>query len=69
MKWWQMALIVSLVWIGLCIGSAYLFFPAGSSPEQDSKLSEMLGEACGAGLVAVWVIVAWVYGKIGTKKT
>jgi hypothetical protein len=68
MKWWIMALIISVVWIGLCLGGAYFLFPSNTTPEQDSKLSEILGEVCGAGLVGIWAVIAWKFGKLGPKK-
>ena len=68
MKWWVTALIVSSIWIGLCFGGAFAFFPANTTPEQDSKLSELLGEIIGGGLAGVWLVTAWAYGKIGKKK-
>jgi hypothetical protein len=67
-KWWIKALIASVVWIALCLGGAYIFFPTQTTPEQDARLSELLGEICGAGLVGVWLVVAWISGKIGKSK-
>ena len=57
MKWWQIALIVSVFWVVLCAGGGVLFFPSGLTPEQDSKLSEIVGEGLGVGLVFIWAIV------------
>jgi hypothetical protein len=68
MKWWITALIVSALWIALCFGGAFAIFPADTTPEQDVKLSEILGEVIGGGLAGVWLIVAWACGKIGPKK-
>ena len=67
MKWWIKALIFSAIWIVLCIGGAYVFFPANTTPAQDAKLSELLGEICGGGIGAVWVIMAFVSGMFGRK--
>jgi len=57
MKWWQIASIVSALWIILCLGGGYLFYPIQLTPQQDAKLSEVLGEVFGAGLVFIWAIV------------
>jgi len=68
MKWWIKALIASGLWIGLCVGGAYVIFPANTTPAEDARLSELLGEVCGGGLVGVWLLVAWMSGKIGKNK-
>ena len=65
MKWWIKALMASAAWIALCVGSAYFIFPPQTTPEQDARLSEILGEVCGGGLVGVWLLVAWINGKLG----
>lgn len=63
MKWWVKAFIASAVWIGLCFAGAHFIFPANTTPEQDAKLSEILGEVTGAGLVGIWVIVFLLAGR------
>jgi hypothetical protein len=62
MKWWVKGIIASVVWIGLCIGYAFLFFPAQTTPEQDAHLSELLGEVLGGGMVLVWVAIFLAWG-------
>ena len=63
MKWWMIALIVSGIWIVLCIGAAMLFTPGQTNPQLDAKLSEIFGEVMGAGVVFIWAIVfaRWKY--------
>jgi len=63
MKWWVIALIGTVVWVGLCLGYACLFFPAQTTPQEDARLSELLGEVCGAGSVGVWVLIFLLFGK------
>lgn len=69
MKWWLKALVACVLWVPLCIGGAYLFFPANTTPAQDARLSEILGEFCGAGLVFIWVIATLFHsaGKLRAK--
>lgn len=62
MKWWIKGIVASVVWIGLCFGYAFLFFPAQTTPEQDARLSELLGTACGGGLVFVWTAIFLIWG-------
>ena len=69
MKWYIKALIASVAWIGLCVGGAYALFPTQTTPEQDARLSELLGEVCGGGLVGVWLVTAWASGKIGKNRS
>lgn len=59
MKWWVTALIVTVVWIALCIGGAYVLFP-NTTPEQDVKISEAVGEICGFGFVVIWVVASLI---------
>ena len=55
-----MALIMSVVWVGLTIGGGIVhtdvILKGQLTPEQDGALSEKYGKACGGGLVAVWVL-------------
>jgi hypothetical protein len=67
MKWWIKALLASLAWIALCIGSSFFIYPGPNPPELDARLSEILGEVCGVGLVGVWLLFAWL-GGIRVKK-
>ena len=57
MKWWLKALILSGVWVAICSGAVFFIPPANDNPALDAKLSEILGEICGAGLVAIWAIL------------
>lgn len=63
MKWWIVALIATVVWLGLCFWYACLFFPVQTTPEQDARLSERLGEVCGAGTVVLWALIYLGMGK------
>ena len=69
MKWWMKTLIASLVWIILCAGSAYFFFPVSTISAQDTDLSETLGEILSGGLVVVWVIALLLSGKLRVVKS
>lgn len=63
MKWWGVALIGTVVWVGLCLGYACLFFPTQTTPQQDAVLSERLGEAVGAGTTFLWALIFVVSRK------
>lgn len=65
-KWQVKSLIASVIWIGLCFAGAHFIFPANTTPEQDAKLSGLLGEALGGGLVFIWVVF-YLFGR--GKKT
>ncbi len=60
-KRWQKALLGSLIWIALTIGTAIVHtsvFSAGKLTEaQDEEISERYGMACGAGLVGILALV------------
>jgi hypothetical protein len=66
-KWWLKALSLSVVWIVLCFVGFQLLFPGPTTPEQDAKLSEWLGEACGFGLTFIWLLSAWMGGRFRLK--
>ncbi len=67
MSWWKKALVFSGVWIALVIGVGVIHTNvvlAGKiTPQQDEAISEKYGEACGTGLVAIWVITALLRKK------
>lgn len=67
MKWWVKALIATVVWIALCIGSAYVLFP-NTTPEQDTKISEAVGEICGFGFVIIWVVAVLIGGVLKSNE-
>lgn len=56
MKWWIKALIASVIWIGICLAGAHFIFPSNTTPAQDVKLSEILGEVCGGGIVGIMAV-------------
>ena len=69
MKWWKKALLFSGVWMALTIGVAFVHTSvllAGKiTPEQDSTISRQYGQACGSGVVLIWII----FGQLSKKKS
>ena len=57
MKWWVIALIATVAWVGLCLAYGCFFFPSKTTPEQDAILSEKLGAAVGAGTTFLWALI------------
>jgi hypothetical protein len=59
-KWWVAPVVLSVGWVILSIGAGVLhtnLILAGKiTPEQDDRLSEMYGIACGIGLCVIWAI-------------
>jgi membrane protein DedA with SNARE-associated domain len=63
MKWWAIALIGTVVWVGVCLAYGCLFFPSQTTPAEDARLSGILGEAAGAGSVGVWALAFMIFGN------
>ena len=61
MAWWKKALIFSVIWAVLTIGTGIIHtnvILAGKiTPQQDEKISEVYGKVCGGGLVAAWILL------------
>lgn len=57
MKWWHKGLALTAIWVLVCLGVCFFYTPPKEDPVLDAKLSEMLGEVCGAGLLAIWAIL------------
>ncbi len=60
MAWWKKALIVSAVWVALTIAVGMIHTEvvlAGHiTPQRNDQISQAYGMACGAGLVAIWLV-------------
>jgi hypothetical protein len=64
-RWWVIAILVSIAWIGLTIGTGVIHtdvvLKGKITQAEDEVISGRYGFACGVGVVAVWIIAYVVY--------
>lgn len=62
MKWWQRALLISVLWIAFAAGGGWFLtdvvLRGKLNTKQDETISETIGMACGFGLAPIWLACA-----------
>ena len=62
MKWWQRALLVSVLWLAFVAGGGWylttIVLRGKLNAKQDETISEAIGMACGLGLGIIWLASA-----------
>lgn len=56
MKWWVKGLIATVVWFVLVFVGFQVFFSGPTTPDEDARLSEMMGMVIGAGIGPIWAV-------------
>lgn len=70
MKWWQKALIATVVLIVLDAGFAFVMYQhiqnTSANVQIESIRHEKLGEVCGQ-ILGVWLVIIWIWGYLNQK--
>ena len=68
MKWWNKALVVSITWIIVDIGVAFvhtsIILKGKITPAQDELISYQYGQALVLGLILIWIFFGVILRRL-----
>jgi hypothetical protein len=68
MKWWNKALVVSITWIIIDIGVAFvhtsIILKGKITPAQDELISYQYGQALVLGLILIWIFFGVILRRL-----